>query len=418
MANRTAAGKYVPRHSEARVREALADTRIVAIVGPRQSGKTTLARRIAADDGRPFISLDDDQHRRFAGDDPLGFVRGNPTAVVDEIQRAPALILAIKQAVDEDPRPGRYLITGSVDLFRAAVSPDSLAGRIETIELLPFSQAEIARTGASGFLDRAFAGDFPNLAETGATTDLTRRILAGGYPEALSRPLPSRRATWLRSYARSLAERDVSDIANVGNPDAMARLLDHAAASSGQLLNMSGMAARLGVDGKTVDRWLTLFEHMFLVRRVYAWHRNDLKRLVKRPKLQFLDSGLLAALRRIGPAAIASDRQQLGPLLECFVYSELARAAALSDHPSLFSHYRDKDRVEVDLVLERLPGAIVGIEVKASATAHPGDFKGLARLREATGRRFACGIVLHDGDRIQQVGPKLFAMPVGALWET
>ena len=417
MANRTAAGKYVPRHSEARVREALADTRVVAIVGPRQSGKTTLARRIAADDDRPFISLDDDQHRRFAGDDPLGFVRGNPTAVIDEIQRAPALILAIKQAVDEDPRPGRYLITGSVDLFRAAVSPDSLAGRIETIELLPFSQAEIARTGAPGFLDRAFAGDFPSLADAGATTDLTQRILAGGYPEALSRPLPSRRASWLRSYARSLAERDVSDIANVGNPDAMARLLDHAAASSGQLLNMSGIGTRLGVDGKTVDRWLALFEHMFLVRRVCAWHRNDLKRLVKRPKLQFLDSGLLAALRRIDPAAIASDRQQLGPLLECFVYSELARAAALSDHPIFFSHYRDKDRVEVDMVLERLPGAIVGIEVKAGATAHPGDFKGLARLGEATGRRFACGIVLHDGDRIQQVGPKLFAMPVGALWE-
>ena len=417
MQNPVTGGKYVPRHAEARVREALADTRIVAIVGPRQSGKTTLARRIAADDGRPFISLDDDQHRRFAADDPIGFVRRNPTAVIDEIQRAPALILAIKRTVDEDPRPGRYLITGSVDIFRAAISPDSLAGRIETIELLPFSQAEIARTGAPDFLDRAFAGNFPNLAATGGGIDLVRRILAGGFPEALSRAVPARRANWLRSYARSLAERDVSDIATVGKHDAMARLLDHAAVSSGQLLNMSGIGARLGVDGKTVDRWLALFEHMFLVRRVYAWHRNDLKRLVKRPKLQFLDPGLLAALRRIDTAAIAGDRQQLGPLLECFVYAELAKAASLSDDPVFFSHYRDKDQVEVDLVLERLPGAIVGIEVKAGATARPGDFKGLARLREATGRRFACGIVLHDGDRIQQAGPKLFAMPVGALWE-
>ena len=417
MPNPATGGKYVPRHAEARVREALADTRIVAIVGPRQSGKTTLARRIAADDGRPFISLDDDQHRRFAADDPIGFVRGNPTAVIDEIQRAPALILAIKRTVDEDPRPGRYLITGSVDLFRAAISPDSLAGRIETIELLPFSQAEIARTGAPDFLDRAFAGNFPNLAATGGGIDLVRRILAGGFPEALSRAVPARRASWLRSYARSLAERDVSDIATVGKHDAMARLLDHAAVSSGQLLNMSGIGARLGVDGKTVDRWLALFEHMFLVRRVYAWHRNDLKRLVKRPKLQFLDPGLLAALRRIDTAAIAGDRRQLGPLLECFVYAELAKAASLSDDPVFFSHYRDKDQIEVDLVLERPPEAIVGIEVKAGATARPGDFKGLARLREATGRRFACGIVLHDGDRIQQAGPKLFAMPVGALWE-
>ena len=150
----------MPRHSETRVRDALTDTRIVAIVGPRQSGKTTLARRIASDDGRPFITLDDEQHRRFAEDDPIGFVRSNPVAVIDEIQRAPGLILAIKQAVDEDPRPGRYLITGSVDLFRSAISPDSLAGRVETIELLPFSQAEIAGAGAPGFLDRAFAGDF------------------------------------------------------------------------------------------------------------------------------------------------------------------------------------------------------------------------------------------------------------------
>ena len=134
--------EYVPRHSEARVREALTDTRIVAIVGPRQSGKTTLARRIADDDDRPFITLDDDQYRRFAQDDPIGLVRSNPTVVIDEIQRVPGLILAIKQAVDEDPRPGRYLITGSVDLFRATISPDSLAGRVETIELLPFSQAE------------------------------------------------------------------------------------------------------------------------------------------------------------------------------------------------------------------------------------------------------------------------------------
>lgn len=418
MPNRTTGpGKYVPRHSETRVRDALKDTRIVAIVGPRQSGKTTLARRIAGGDGRPFITLDDDQYRRFAQDDPIGFVRSNPAAVIDEIQRAPGLILAIKQAVDEDPRPGRYLITGSVDLFRAAISPDSLAGRVETIELLPFSQAEIARTGTPRFLERAFAGDFPNPAVTRPASELTQRILAGGFPEAISRAVPARRGSWLRSYARSLAERDVSDIATVGKRGAMTRLLDQAAALSGQLLNMSGMGSRLGVDGKTVDRWLTLFEHMFLVRRVYAWHRNDLKRLVKSPKLQFLDSGLLAALRRVDASALGRDRQQLEPLLECFVHSEIVKAVTLSDEPIITYHYRDRDQVEVDLVLEHLPGEIVGIEVKAGATVRPGDFKGLARLQEAAGPQFACGIILHDGDRVQQTGPKLFAMPVSSLWE-
>ena len=417
MPNRTASpGTLVARHAETQVRAALDDTRIVAIVGPRQSGKTTLARRIAGDDGRPFITLDDEQFRRFAEDDPAGFVRSQPVAVIDEIQRAPALILALKKAVDESPRPGRYLITGSVDLFKGALSPDSLAGRVDTIELLPFSQAEIAGAGVPGFLDRAFAGDFPSLAVTGPTGDLIERVISGGFPEALSRTVPARRRRWLRAYARALAERDVSEIAAVDKSVEMSRLIDHAAAASGQLLNMSALGSRLGIDGKTVDRWLTLLEHMFLVRRIRAWHRSRLKRLVKTPKLHFLDSGLLAALRGTGAADITKDRGKLGPLLECFVHAELAKAVALSDETTAVGHYRDKDRLEVDLVLERSPDRVVGIEVKAGATVHPKDFRGLERLRSAAGDGFACGIVLHDGERIQQTGSRLYAMPMKMLW--
>ena len=419
MPNRTTSPEtLLARHAETQVRETLDDTRIVAIVGPRQSGKTTLARRIAGDDGRPFITLDDEQFLRFAEDDPAGFIRSQPVAVIDEIQRAPALILALKKAVDEGPRPGRYLITGSVDLFKGALSPDSLAGRVDTIELLPFSQAEIAGAGVPDFLDRAFAGDFPGLAETGSTDNLIERVISGGFPEALSRTVPARRRRWLRAYARALAERDVSEIAAVDKRVEMGRLIDHAAAVSGQLLNLTALGSRLGVDGKTVDRWLVLLEHMFLVRRIRAWHRNRLKRLVRTPKLHFLDSGLLAALRGADAADIAKDRGKLGPLLECFVHSEIAKAAALSDETTTVSHYRDKDRLEVDLVLERSPDRVVGIEVKAGATAHPGDFRGLVRLARAAGDRFACGIVLHDGDRVQQTGSRLFAMPVKMLWTT
>ena len=172
------------------------------------------------------------------------------------------------------------------------------------------------------------------------------------------------------------------------------------------------------MDGKTVDRWLVLLEHMFLIRRVRAWHRSDLKRLVKAPKLQFLDSGLLAALQGTDAAAIAHDRQRLGALLESFVYGELAKAAALSDDMTTVSHYRDKSGAEVDFVLERSPGAVVGIEVKSRATAHPQDFKGLHRLKDAVGDSFACGILIHDGDRIQQTAPALFAIPVKTLWES
>lgn len=418
MPNRTAHNQtLLLRHAEAPIRAALADTRIVAMVGPRQSGKTTLAKRIAAADNRPFVTLDDAQSRQLARSDPAGFIRSFPAAVVDEVQRAPGLILALKKTVDEDLRPGRYLITGSVDLFRGSISPDSLAGRVETIGLLPFSQAEIHAAGPARFLHRAFAADFPALAETGPTGNLTGRVVSGGFPEALARTVPARRSAWLRAYAQALAERDVADIATVVKLDEMRRLLNHVAVSSGQLLNLSALAARLGVDSKTVDRWLVLLEHMFLVRRVPAWRRSRLKRLVKAPKLHFLDSGLLAALRRTGQAEIFGDRQALGPLLECFVFGELAKAAGLSHDAPDLSHYRDKDGIEVDLVLERSPGPIVGIEVKAAATVWPRDFKGLTRLREASGGRFACGVVLHDGDRVQQVDSGMFAMPFRMLWE-
>lgn len=412
---------FVARHVEGPIRTALGDTRIVALVGPRQSGKTTLARRIAGRDGRPYVTLDDDQARRFAQDDPAGFMRTRQTAVIDEIQRAPDLILALKKAVDEDPRPGRFLITGSAELFKGASSPDSLAGRVETIELLPFSQAELAGLPPPTFVERAFAGQFVALTVPGharPTANLVDRVVAGGYPEALSRSVATRRQTWLRGYARALAERDATEIATIGKPTEMVRLIDHMAVAASELVNMSKLGSRLGVDGKTVDRWLTLLEHMFLIRRVPAWHRSGLKRLVKAPKLMFLDSGLLAALRRTGVADVARDRQRLGPLLECFVHAELAKAASLCEEPTAISHYRDKDRVEVDLVLTRSPGEVVGIEIKANATARPEDFRGLRRLQEAAGADFRCGILLHDGDRVEPVAPGLFAMPIDVLWSS
>ncbi|MBY0399127.1 ATP-binding protein [Myxococcota bacterium] len=404
------------RHAEARVRTALKDTRIVALVGPRQSGKTTLVRKIAADRDMRFVTLDDEQFRQFAHDDPGGFMRGLDGAVIDEVQRAPGLILALKKAVDEDPRPGRFLITGSVDLFKGTISPDSLAGRVETIELLPFSQAEVERRTPSEFLARAFEADFPARRErTGRTPDLVKRVVSGGFPEALARTGPARRQAWLSAYAGALTTRDVAEIAGVSKTTELSRLIDHAAIASGQTLNLAGLGRPLGVDGKTIDRWLTLLEQMFVLRRVRAWHRNDLKRLVKTPKLHFLDSGLLAALRRVTERDIEDDRTKLGALLEGFVFSELSKLVGQSDDPVSISHLRDRDQVEVDFVLEKAR-RVVGIEVKAAASVKPADFHGLKRLAEAAGGAFACGIVLHDGERIQQVGDRLFAMPVQQLW--
>ena len=394
----------------------LNDTRVVAIVGPRQSGKTTLARRFTTKD-RPFLTLDDAQFRSFASSDPTGFIRQHQAAIIDEIQRAPELILAVKEAIDSDPRPGRFLITGSVDMFAALVSPDSLAGRVEAIELLPFSQSEIAQTSAPQFLSRAFSGDFPGFQAMVPSHDLIDRVLSGGYPEALARVREVRRVTWLLNYLSALARRDLPETSTLSRPGDMARLVSRASLASGQLLNFSKIASELHIDGKTSDRWLTLLEHLFVVRRVPAWHSNELKRLIKTPKLHFLDSGLLAAVRRIDKETLLKNRQPLGMLLECFVFAELQKAIALHPEPILVSHYRDKDQVEVDFVLEGLSGSILGVEVKASATIRGEDFHGLRRLRDATDANFTCGILLHDGDRIHQVEDRLFAMPVSMLWE-
>jgi predicted AAA+ superfamily ATPase len=220
-------------------------------------------------------------------------------------------------------------------------------------------------------------------------------VLAGGFPEALARPDPLRRGAWLNAYAKSLADRDAADLADVSKTAELSRLLGLAAAGAGQTVNLAALARTLGVDAKTVDRWLVLLEQMFVIQRVSAWHRNDLKRLAKTPKLHFLDTGLLAALSRTDARLIAGDRQRLGALLEGFVFSELAKMATQQNERLYVSHFRDHDKEEVDLVLER-PGAIVGIEVKATASVKPDDFRGLKALQAATGKAFIAGIVLHD----------------------
>ena len=409
---------YIPRHVESRVAAALADTRIVAIVGPRQSGKTTLARRIAVKNDLGFASLDSRVARLFAASDPEGFLKTYPVSVIDEIQRAPELILELKRRVDEDARPGRYLVTGSVDLFAGTIVPDSLAGRVETVELLPFSQAEARRLGTADFLNRACAGDFSSQQHTGFTQNLLDAIVTGGYPEIMSVKGMRRKQERLLAYTRIVAGRDLPELMSIRKDRAaMFALVEHAALMSGQLVNLSSLAASLKVDHKTVDRWLSLLERMFLVRRIRAWNRNQGKRLIRTPKLHFVDSGVLAAVRGVDEEALQADRQQLGFLLESFVFSELIKALPHCRHPLRISHYRDKDGYEVDFVLETSSGKIVGLEVKAAAGVNLRDFRGLRRLAAASGDKFVCGIVLHDGDQIMQTGRNLFAMPVKMLWE-
>ena len=408
---------YITRHAEKWLPTALAEARIVAIVGPRHSGKTTLARRIAKAQDRPFVSLDDKSSRELALGDQGGFIRQHRFAAIDEIQRVPDLTLALKRAVDQDERPGRYLITGSVDFFKTVISPDSLAGRLSLIELLPFSQAEIYRAPTPAFLHRAFAGDFPAHQEIGFCENLNAAVVAGGYPAALIRSSEAARRRWLRDYARDVVRRDPPTAGKLRNSSALAQLLEYAAAAAGGLVTLSTLASRLQVNHNTVLSWLRLLEEMFLIKRVRAWHRSQIRRLVKAPKLHFVDSGLLAALRRVSEASLNKRRQELGVLLETFVLSELLKAITLAEDSLHLSHYRDRDGNEVDFVLENFAGTTVGLEVKAATDVYPGDFRGLRCLATAAGEQFACGIIIHDGSHIRQFDERLFAMPVAMLWQ-
>ena len=403
-----------PRLGRGRIEEALKDTRVVLISGPRQSGKTTLATAIANKD-MPFLSLDDPTLLDVASSDPVGFLRGIDRAVIDEVQRAPTLLLVIKSSVDRDTRPGRFLLTGSANLMMLPKVADSLAGRMEIVRLLPLSQSEI-RGGQGRFLDDAFSGKPPSLGEPVLGTDLVELVLAGGYPEALERKSWPRRQDWYEHYVDGIVQRDIREIAQVGQLAQMPKLLNVLAEHSGQLVNCSGVGAALGMNHVTTQKYMKVFESLYLVHSLQPWFTNKLKRLIKSPKLHFLDSGLLSALKDMSPERIAKDRTAFGAILETFVVGEILKIASWSDERCSFSHFRDKDGYEVDLVVENRRGEVVGVEVKASATVSNADFSGLRKLAAACGDNFVQGIVLYDNDQFVPVSEKLLAAPLASLW--
>jgi len=364
---------------------------------------------------REFITMDDDTVLAAAHSDPTGFVRALDRTTIDEVQRVPELLRVIKKSVDDDRRAGRFLLTGSANILTLPQVSESLAGRMEIVSLLPLSRAEI-RGKKPDFLKAAFDGNLRKPAELMIGKDLVQAVLIGGYPEMLRREDPKRRQTWARDYIRAIVQRDVREVADVEKLDQMPRLLQVLAHHSGRLTNFTQMGAQVGFDDKTTRKYVAILEQLFLVRKVEPWFQNQLKRLVKTPKLHFLDSGLLGALLGATAERIAKDRSGFGPLLETFVFSEVLKQASWFGESCALYHYRDKDQDEVDLVIEAGNGALVGIEVKANATVNAGDFKGLRKLADACGDNFKLGVVLYDGGRPVHFGDRLVAAPMSSLW--
>ena len=397
-----------------RVEEALLDTPVVLVVGPRRAGKTTLVRKMG-DEDRFYITLDDQTVLEAAQSDPVGFIRGLDRAIIDEIQRAPDLLLAIKKTVDEDYRPGRFLLTGSANVLTLPRVADSLAGRMETIRLLPLARAEVGGMPPL-FLDRLFEGNLRGGGAALVGDELVRLALLGGFPEAISRESERRRQDWARAYLTSILTRDLRDIAEIEKFTELPKFVRLLAEHSGQLVNYSQLGGGIGVSHKTGQRYVGLLEQVFLISTLQPWYTNALKRIAKTPKLHFLDSGLLATARGLSFDRVKNNRDLFGALLESFVFSEVLKLMTASEMRLTPHHFRDQQMREVDIVLERDDGVVAGIEVKASATVKSSDFGGLRSLAEACKERFAYGVVLYDGKDVVPFGDKLAAAPTSILW--
>jgi hypothetical protein len=407
-----------PRFAEPRLAEALADSPVVLIHGPRQCGKTTLARMAGDPRGYAYFSFDDDVALAAAVADPVGFVADLPErTILDEVQRAPGLFTSIKTTVDRRRTPGRFLLTGSANVLLVPKLADSLTGRMEILRLHPLAQCELAAR-APRFLDALFGGTFKTRKYERLGKDLAERVAAGGYPAALARATARRRAVWYRDYVETLVQHDARDLARISSLDTLPRLLALAAGQTARLLNVSDLASPFQLSRPTIRDYVTLLERVFLLELLPPWHSNRLSRLIKTPKLHLGDSGVACALLGLDAAALWRDRSTLGQLLETFVFQELRRQASWHEDEIRLHHFRDKDGAEVDIVLERGAHEVAGVEVKSAATVTTADFRGLRKLKEAAGKRFAAGVVLYDGEASASFGDGLFAVPIRALWET
>lgn len=410
--------KIYPRMVESYIANALKDTRVVMITGPRQSGKTTLAKRLIQDNSGGgegvFLSLDDSTIQDAAREDPRGFLRQSYPIIIDEIQRVPELLLAIKENVDNDPTPGRFLITGSANIMTLPRVADSLAGRMETINLFPFAQTEL-RESNNTFLQDIFSGKPPASKVSVIGEDLVKVVLAGGYPEALKRSA-ERRYAWHNAYINDIINRDIKDIANIENLSQIPTLLSVLTEYAGQQINYTEIGRRLELSSATVKKYTSFLQQLYLLKNVNPWFSNKLNRLIRTPKLHFFDSGLLASLRKESIRTIKEDRTSFGALLESFIFSEILKLSTVTPYDYEIFYFRDRDNNEVDVVIEDRTGQVVGIEIKAAATVRRNDFNGLRKLAEARGKKFIAGLVLYDDDMVVPFGSRMWAAPISALF--
>jgi len=408
------------RHLTNRLLEALTDSPAVLVNGARQTGKSTLVQSAAlTKQDRQYLTFDDPGILAAAKSDPNGFVAGlNAPVTLDEVQYVPEIFPVIKAAIDRNRQPGTFLLTGSANVLLLPKLSESLAGRMEVLTLWPFSQGEMRGVNES-FVDTLFSRRPVSWSGGSASpqrAELLQAVLAGGYPLAVARMSPARRDAWFQSYVLTILQREIRDLANLGDVTAVPRLLSAVAARAGGLLNFADLSRTVALPQTTLKRYFALLEATFLVQLLRPWARNLGKRVIQTPKVYLNDSGLLAYLQGATLERLKAGGDLAGALLENFAVMELSKQSAWSaTQPGLF-FWRTASGQEVDMVLEDRAGRVVGVEIKASATLGGNDIRGLQALASAAGQNWVRGIVLYAGAEIIPFGKNLHGVPFGRLW--
>ncbi len=389
--------------------------RVVILVGARQCGKTTTSKAIANDD-YVYMTLDDNSILSSAKNDPSGFIKSSSkTMIIDEVQKVPELITAIKKAVDENTRYGQFLITGSVNIQTLPTVKESLAGRVRKTRLRALTQGEILGNNPT-FLQRIKDSNYISNPDYDQKS-IADFILKGGYPEALTITDAKERLLWYQDYLNTILESDLRNISNIKRQDTLKELVSIIAAFSSKCMKKSKITSSLGISNQTLNGYLSVLENIYIVDTVNPWLKTDYERVGKQRKSYITDTGLMSSILQWKPDDIFLSTDKLGKVFETFVYNQLIAQIELEPGYEIYQ-YRDREKREIDFIIQDPDGSIYGIEVKSGSSVDSDQFKHLNWFKNnlVKDHKFT-GIVLYTGEYTIPFGDSLYAVPMNNLWE-